>query len=431
MENAVNGWMQERLNLSYHIPIPRWASILLVLRRSSSRCSISSSSTQAAPGAQYFLWKKSIEDLHVNSLFQWLRDNVLLFIQLLILLVVIYSVLGFQVHAATGSGQYYIIIVDNSASMSVADVALTRLEAAKRAAINEIDGHSEGDVGMVIEFNSAPKSCNPIPSIATCCAAVQGIQQTQRATNIEEALSLADSLANPRVRREPGHAARRPHTRPNSHLRRHPKPRRRCPPLFRWPFSRRAVVRRRQTDPQLPSDRQARPRRGQRRLVAFNAGRDEQNSGKVRVFVRVVNYPPAGSRGQGPSRSAGQGPGRFQNLRPGDQPALDRRSQVHGGDPDKGELAADIPGDGIATFELNDVDEATAVTLHATLVGVKDAFPLDDEAWLVLGNVCKARIAIVTPGNEILRDFFDQETVEKVATITYLKPDELTTRRNI
>ena len=30
MENAVNGWMQEKFNLSYHIPIPRWASILLV-----------------------------------------------------------------------------------------------------------------------------------------------------------------------------------------------------------------------------------------------------------------------------------------------------------------------------------------------------------------------------------------------------------------
>ena len=41
-----------------------------------------------------FLWKKSIEDLHVNRLIQWLRQNVLLLLQLLVLLTAIYAVLG-------------------------------------------------------------------------------------------------------------------------------------------------------------------------------------------------------------------------------------------------------------------------------------------------------------------------------------------------
>jgi len=43
----------------------------------------------------------------------------------------------------------------------------------------------------------------------------------------------------------------------------------------------------------------------------------------------------------------------------------------------------------------------------------------------VLGMVRKARIAIVTPGNAILHDFFDQDVVEKVATVTYLAPADL------
>ena len=41
-----------------------------------------------------FLWKKSIEDLHVNALFQWLRNNVLLLLQLIVLLSLIYAILS-------------------------------------------------------------------------------------------------------------------------------------------------------------------------------------------------------------------------------------------------------------------------------------------------------------------------------------------------
>ena len=53
--------------------------------------------------------------------------------------------------------------------------------------------------------------------------------------------------------------------------------------------------------------------------------------------------------------------------------------------------------------------------LHARLLDDKDAFPLDDEAWLVAGVVRKARVLIVTAGNEILHDFFDLDATHKVA----------------
>ena len=66
-----------------------------------------------------FLWKKSIEDLHVNSLFQWLRNNSFCFLQLLVLLfLLIYSVLGFRFHGSTTPSRHYILMIDNSASMS-------------------------------------------------------------------------------------------------------------------------------------------------------------------------------------------------------------------------------------------------------------------------------------------------------------------------
>src|SRR5207302_7530444 len=100
-----------------------------------------------------FLWKKSIEDVHVNTLFQWLRQNVLLVLQVLTVLFLIYSVLGLRIHGHTSHGRHYILLIDNSASMSATDVAPNRLEWSKQEALKEIDGAGDNDYGMVIVFN--------------------------------------------------------------------------------------------------------------------------------------------------------------------------------------------------------------------------------------------------------------------------------------
>src|SRR5438874_1100138 len=98
-ESWVNARMQDYLHLSYHIPIPWWAGIILLLVPvfilllyflKLKRKPLHVPST--------FLWKKSIEDLHVNSLFQWLRENVLLLLQILTVLVLIYALMSFQIH---------------------------------------------------------------------------------------------------------------------------------------------------------------------------------------------------------------------------------------------------------------------------------------------------------------------------------------------
>src|SRR5262245_24568522 len=154
-DGTLNGWLQENVGLSYHIPVAVWAAILLFLVPllilllyflKLKRKPLSVPST--------FLWKKSIEDLHVNSLFQWLRENVLLLLQLLAILILIYALMDFLLHGGTTSGRHYILLIDNSASMSATDVEPNRLEWAKREAIKEIDAATDSDFGMVIEFNS-------------------------------------------------------------------------------------------------------------------------------------------------------------------------------------------------------------------------------------------------------------------------------------
>src|ERR1700730_2826854 len=127
-EGKVNEWLQERLQVTHHIPFAWWVALILLLTPvlvvllyflKLKRKPLSVPST--------FLWRKSIEDLHVNALFQWLRQNLLLLLQLLVLLLLIYSVMDFRVHGRTSESKHYILMVDNSASMGATDVEPSRL----------------------------------------------------------------------------------------------------------------------------------------------------------------------------------------------------------------------------------------------------------------------------------------------------------------
>src|SRR5262249_32374936 len=141
----------------------------------------------------------SIEDLHVNSLFQWLRENILLLLQLLAVLLLLYAVMGFRFHGSTSKGQHYILMIDNSASMSATDVEPSRLEWARQEALKVIHAATEDSVGMVIVFNSKASTLQAYTSNkAKLRDAVNGIRQSNRTTRIDDALNLADSLANPR-----------------------------------------------------------------------------------------------------------------------------------------------------------------------------------------------------------------------------------------
>src|SRR6266550_266875 len=72
----------------------------------------------------------------------------------LLLLTLIYAVMGFHIHGRNTEGAHYILLIDNSASMSASDVAPNRLEWARLEALKEIDAAGDDDFGMVIAFNS-------------------------------------------------------------------------------------------------------------------------------------------------------------------------------------------------------------------------------------------------------------------------------------
>src|SRR5919106_5942119 len=65
-----------------------------------------------------YLWTKVIEDMHVNSLWQRLRRNLLLFLQLLLVFLAILALLRPGWQGKSLEGQRFIFLVDRSASMS-------------------------------------------------------------------------------------------------------------------------------------------------------------------------------------------------------------------------------------------------------------------------------------------------------------------------
>ena len=75
-----------------------------------------------------YLWHKSIEDLHVNTIWQRLRRNLLLLLQLLLVLLIMLAVLRPGMKGAKLLGNRFIFLIDNSASMQSTDLDGSRLE---------------------------------------------------------------------------------------------------------------------------------------------------------------------------------------------------------------------------------------------------------------------------------------------------------------
>ncbi|HEX4589985.1 MAG TPA: VWA domain-containing protein [Gemmataceae bacterium] len=427
-EGPLNTSLEKNYNLTYHIPIPWWGALLLFLvplllvllyflklRRK----------PLAVPST--FLWRKSIEDLHVNSLFQWLRQNVLLLLQLLTVLMLMYGLLAPRFHAAAGHGKHYILMIDNSASMSATDVEPNRLEQAKAGALQQIDAAGDDDNGMVIVFNSTGEIRRSYTSNRhDLRQVVRSIEPTERPTRIDEALTLADSLANP-TRSAENEAAKPANPEPGKE--RVYVPTEGIPTevhLFsdgRFPDVPDFALGR--LDLKFHSIGQPGPDAVDNvGIVNFNAVRDETDPTKLQLFARVVNYRPAAVKAK--VQIDVRSEGRLEKVYPPKEVSLPARKVVKA-DPAKDDSprVGDQPGEAGVTFELADFDDRSEFVIRARLLDNKDSFPLDDQAWLVVGVIRKAKVLIAGPSNPILDAFFDDESTRQVAEVTKITADDL------
>ena len=145
-----------------------------------------------------YLWSKTIEDLHVNSLWQRLRQSLLLLLQLLLIFLLAVTLLRPGWKGTELIGHRFVLLIDASASMRAVDVKPTRLDEAKQQAIKIIDQMRPGDAAMVISFSSSAKVEQQFTSNRRDLRnRVEQIAQTNHTSNLDEAVRAAAGLANP------------------------------------------------------------------------------------------------------------------------------------------------------------------------------------------------------------------------------------------
>ena len=143
------------------------------------------------------LWKKAVQDLQVNSPFQKLRRNLLLLLQILVLAAILLALANPITFYRPGAAMNTVILIDRSASMNARDgdaTARTRLDDAKRRAVDLVDTLPRGGRAMVIAFDDVAETAQPyttdVPALKT---AINAITPTDRPSKLQLAYQLADA----------------------------------------------------------------------------------------------------------------------------------------------------------------------------------------------------------------------------------------------
>jgi hypothetical protein len=144
------------------------------------------------------LWMRSIQDMTANAPFQKLRNNLLLWLQLLVALLAMFALARPFLALDTTRNQTVLVLVDNSASMQATDMEgyPTRLDQARAMARDLIDNLGPDDAMLIATFNSRTQTLVSAPTsdARELTRAVNSIEPTDRPTDIRDGLVLVESL---------------------------------------------------------------------------------------------------------------------------------------------------------------------------------------------------------------------------------------------
>jgi hypothetical protein len=358
------------------------------------------------------LWRRSIEDLHVNSLFQRLRRNLLLFLQLLAVLLAMFALLKPSVRGSTAQGQRYVLAIDTSASLSATDVKPSRLARAKEEAKKVINAMEPGDLAMVIAFSDRARVVsNYTGDRRALLRRIDAIAPTEGTTSLRDALQVAAGLANPSKQIGEGVVATSvvtpkltiytdggfPDVEGFSLGNLEPEVIVIGPPLPpSAPTTPTPGAAPEGPKPaRVPSDNVA--------ILALQTRRDDEKPDLYQVFGRVHNF----------------------RAEP-----VETEARLLRHDPEKpgaegtliDAIALSIPAQSEQSFKFD--LPATGLTELEVRLDVTDAQPLDNRAFALIGDPRKAQVLLVTPGNRYLVDTLQTPVATDRADVVVVTPEQ-------
>jgi len=142
------------------------------------------------------LWRRSVQDLVANAPFQKLRNNLLLYIQLLILALLIFGLMRPTMKLAGLRGETVVLLIDTSASMEAKDAdGRPRLEKAKNAALNLVDSMSGGDQMIIVAFNNKTQVVQTVTGDKESLRqAIRSLHTVDTSTDLREAVLILTDL---------------------------------------------------------------------------------------------------------------------------------------------------------------------------------------------------------------------------------------------
>ena len=142
------------------------------------------------------LWSRLLTDVEANAPWQRLKRSLLLLLQLLLVVVIALLAARPFLERPAGLARDIVLIMDTSASMAATDVAPTRLDAAKAAAIDALkDLPTGGKVSVIAADRTARIVVNETTDLGRVRQAVNDLQASTMPGDLGDALELASKLA--------------------------------------------------------------------------------------------------------------------------------------------------------------------------------------------------------------------------------------------
>jgi Ca-activated chloride channel family protein len=150
---------------------------------------------RAQPVSSTLLWRRAILDREANTLWQRLRRNVLLLLQLATLAFLVFALARPYVSAPGGPSRQVVVLLDASASMQATDVRPSRFEAARAQVRALIETLGSEDRMTLIAVDGTPRALSALSNDKVQLrAALDALRPTLSAANWGAAVALAAAV---------------------------------------------------------------------------------------------------------------------------------------------------------------------------------------------------------------------------------------------